>query len=103
MLNMCFMIQFRPRPRVFWLWVTLATLISASTLMTMRHNSPDLITGFAVAVLAYYAGMWLGARITEKLGDGDAPITMPGRAWIVQRRQTRSEASQMTPAPRNRA
>jgi len=77
LLNMCFMIRFRPRPRVFWAWVTLAALISASTLLTQRHNSPDLITGWLVAVGAYYAGVRLGARITARLGDESGPIVMP--------------------------
>lgn len=77
LLNMCYVIRFWPRPRVFWTWVTLAALISASTLLTQRHNSPDAITGYLVAVGAYYAGVWLGARITAWLGDEHGPIVMP--------------------------
>lgn len=77
LLNMCFMIRFRPIPRVFWTWVALATLISVSTLLTQRHNSPDLITGYLVAVGAYYAGLRLGAWVTARLGDEHGPIVMP--------------------------
>jgi membrane-associated phospholipid phosphatase len=76
-LNAVFMIRFRPRLRVFWVWTTLAALICASTLLTMRHNSPDVITGYMVAVSAYYIGLWLGARVTARLGDADAPIAVP--------------------------
>lgn len=76
-INMCFMIRFRPRRRVFWTWVTLGTLVTASTLLTRRHNSPDLIAGFVVAVFAYYVGVWLGARITAWLDDEDSPIVLP--------------------------
>ena len=76
-LNAAFVIRTRPRMRVFWFWTTLAALICASTLLTMRHNSPDVITGYAVAVGAYYVGVWLGARVTAQLGDAAAPITIP--------------------------
>ncbi len=89
-LNMCFMIRYRPRPRVFWVWTTLAALICASTLLTMRHNSPDLIAGYVLAVAAYYAGIYLGQRLTDDLGDADAPIAAPalGRFRRVARRMT---------------
>jgi hypothetical protein len=109
-LNMCFVIRFRPRPWVFWLWVTLATLISASALLTMRHNSPDLIAGYLVAVGAYYAGVWLGGRITDHLSDEHAPVLLPTWArplewWRVYqlRRARRRRMTQHTPVPRSRA
>lgn len=76
-LNMCFMIRFRPRPRVFLAWIALAALITASTLLTMRHRSPDVISGYLVAVGAYYAGLYLGRRVTGWLGDADGPIVVP--------------------------
>ncbi len=76
-LNAAFMIRWRPRMRVFWFWTTLAALICSSTLLTMRHNAPDVITGYAVALGAYYVGLWLGARVTARLGDAAAPITVP--------------------------
>lgn len=88
-LNMCFMIRYRPRPRVFWFWTTLATLICASTLLTMRHNSPDLIAGYALAVVAYYVGVALGQRVTAALGDANAPVEVPVLSRLLQRRQRR--------------
>jgi membrane-associated phospholipid phosphatase len=87
LLNMCFMIRFRPRPRVLWTWVTLAALISASTLLTQRHNSPDVITGYLVAVGAYYASVRLGAWITARLGDVRGPIVMPPARFGARLRQ----------------
>lgn len=89
LLNMCFMILYRPRPRVFWLWVTLGTLITASTLLTLRHNAPDLVGGYAMAVGAYYLGLYLGARATNWLGDADAPIPAPPLLPRVRRRLAR--------------
>ncbi len=86
-INMCYMIRFRPRPRVFIVWVTLGTLISASTLMTMRHNSPDLITGYLLALLAYSVGLWLGEWVTALLGDEHAPIQRPSLASLGIRRR----------------
>lgn len=86
LLNMCFMIRFRPRPRVFWTWVPVAALICASTLTTMRHNSPDLLTGYLVAVIAYYGGVALGGRVTDHLDDDNDPIVVPGRAGRLHRR-----------------
>ncbi len=77
LINMCFVIRFRPTRRVFLTWVTLGTLISASTVLTMRHNSPDLISGYLFAVSGYYAGLYLGGRVTDWLGDGDDPIVLP--------------------------
>ena len=88
-LNMCFMIRYRPRPRVFWFWTTLAALICASTLLTMRHNSPDLITGYVLAVVAYYVGVFLGQRLTDVLGDATAPVEVPLLSGLLQRRQRR--------------
>ncbi len=91
LLNMCFMIRFRPTQRTFWIWTGLGTLITVSTLTTMRHNSPDLITGFMVAVVMYYAGVYLGGRLTDALADDDDPIRLPGwlgRAydwWMIRR------------------
>jgi hypothetical protein len=76
-LNMCFMIRFRPRLRVFLAWIALAALITASTLLTMRHRSPDLISGYLVAIGACYAGLYLGRRVTAWLGDADGPIVAP--------------------------
>ncbi len=85
-LNACFVIRFRPRWRVLAVWATLATLITASTVLTARHNTPDVITGYALAVLAYYAGLWLGRVVTEALGDADAPPPNPPlRRWVRRR------------------
>jgi membrane-associated phospholipid phosphatase len=86
LLNMCFVIRFRPRWRVLWFWVILAALICASTLATMRHNSPDVITGYLVAVGAYYTGVALGERVTDWLGDENDPVMVPGFVGRVQRR-----------------
>ncbi|GEM_PF-348142 len=86
LLNMCFVIRFRPRWRVLAVWATLATLISASTVLTARHNTPDVITGYALAVLAYYVGLWLGRTVTEALGDADVPPpNPPWRRWLQRR------------------
>lgn len=82
-LNACFMIRFRPRKRVLIFWSLLAALISASALLTMRHNSPDLIAGYVVAVGAYYSGLYWGARITRWLDDEDDPVILPLFAWRV--------------------
>ncbi len=80
LINMCYVIRFRPTRRVFFTWVTLGALISASTLLTMRHNSPDLISGYLFAVGGYYAGLYVGGRVTDWLGDGDGPIVLPERS-----------------------
>jgi hypothetical protein len=97
LLNMCFVIRYRPRRRVFWFWVILAALICASTLATMRHNSPDLIAGYVVAIGAYYAGVVLGARVTDALGDEHDPVMVPGYVGKLHRRflsyQRRREAA----------
>jgi len=77
LINMAFVIRYRPRPRVFGLWVLLGALISASTVLTQRHNLPDLITGYAMAVAAYYAGLWLGERVTQRLGDAEQAYPIP--------------------------
>lgn len=89
---MCFMIRFRPIPRVFWTWATVGTLVTVSALLTRQHHSPDLIAGYAVAIGAYYAGLALGARVTAWLGDEAAPVEMP-LGPLVRRRARRS----MTP------
>ncbi len=86
LINMCFIIRWRPRPRVLVTWVALAALICASTLLTMRHNSPDLITGYLFAVGGYYAGVYLGGRITDWLGDEDSPIVVPQLPLRLHRR-----------------
>ena len=101
-LNMVFVIRHRPHPRVFWTWVTLATLITCSALLTMRHNSPDIIAGYAVAVGAYYAGTHLGARLTAHLGDADALYTMPALGWVRRSRARIRRAARLTPVWRNR-
>ena len=89
-LNACFVIRFKPRPRVFLLWTTLAALITASTVLTARHNTPDAITGYALAVLAYYAGVWLGRAFTDALGDAENPPPNPPlRRWLRERWQMR--------------
>lgn len=77
LINMAFVIRFRPRPHVFGLWVLLGALISASTVLTQRHNLPDLITGYLMAVAAYYAGLWLGERLTQRLGDAEQLHSIP--------------------------
>jgi len=87
LLNMCFMIRFRPRPRVFWVWTALGTLITVSTLATLRHNSPDLITGFMVAVVMYYVGVYVGGRVTDALGDDHEQIELPGYLGVLHRRR----------------
>jgi len=89
LLNMCFMIRWRPQKRVFVFWSTLAALIVASTLLTQRHNTPDLISGYLVAIGAYYAGCWAGARVTAALGDEDAPIELSAFTRRVQIRLRR--------------
>jgi len=98
-LNAAFMIRYRPRPRVFWFWTTLAALISASTLMTMRHNSPDLIAGYVLAVVAYYVGVSLGQRVTDALGDAHLPIVIPGLSRLFQRRERRRAGSMSVDMP----
>ncbi|NLX11772.1 MAG: phosphatase PAP2 family protein [Chloroflexi bacterium] len=85
-INACFMIRFRPRPRVFWVWTTLAALISASALLTRQHHSPDLIAGYLTAAGAYYAGLWLGERVTAWLGDEHSPLIAPWQRRLRWRR-----------------
>jgi len=86
LINMCFVIRFRPTRRVFLTWVTLGALVSASTLLTMRHNSPDLISGYLFAVGGYYSGLFLGGRVTDWLGDGEGPIVLPPLTLRLQQR-----------------
>lgn len=86
LLNMCFVIRYRPRARTVWFWIILAALICTSTLATMRHNSPDLIAGYLVAVGTYYAGLYLGGWVTDQLGDEFDPIVVPGRIGRIHRR-----------------
>ena len=90
------MIHFRPRKRVFIFWTLLAALISASALLTMRHNSPDLIAGYLVAVGAYYVGLYAGDRITQWLGDEECPVILPVIDWQI------SSTMPKTPQPRPR-
>ncbi len=89
-LNACFVIRFKPRRGVFLVWTTLAALIAASTVLTARHNTPDVITGYALAVFAYYAGLWLGRTVTNALGDAEAPPPNPPlRRWMRRQWETR--------------
>lgn len=97
LINMAFMIRFRPKPGVFGVWVLLGALISASTVLTQRHNLPDLITGYLMAVAAYYIGVRLGERITQRLGDADKAYPMPiGR---IGRRVRRLRTARTNPLP----
>jgi membrane-associated phospholipid phosphatase len=89
-LNACFMIRFRPRARTFGLWTALAALISASALLTRQHHSPDLITGYLMAIFAYYVGLWAGEYVTERLDDEHAPVVAP--SWRLIRRAERTRA-----------
>ncbi len=75
-INMCFMIRFRPQKRSFLAWTALAASISASALLTRQHRSPDLIAGYMMAVAAYWMGLYLGQRVTEWLKDEDQPIVL---------------------------
>lgn len=93
LLNMAFMIRLRPRPRVFLVWVLLGALISASTVLTQRHNLPDLITGYLMAVAAYYFGLWLGERVTERLGDAAEAYPMPLGPLARRMRRVRARAT----------
>lgn len=90
LLNACFMIRFRPRPRVFWAWTVLAALILASTVLTKQHNVPDIVTGSATAIVMYYAGLALGQRITDRLGDADDPIRLPAFLQFERRPSRRT-------------
>lgn len=94
---MAFMIRFRPKPGVFGVWVLLGALISASTVLTQRHNLPDLITGYMMAVAAYYVGVRLGERVTQRLGDADKAYPMSiGR---IGRRVRRLRTARTNPLP----
>ncbi len=102
-LNACFMIHFQRRKRVFVFWTLLATLISASALLTMRHNSPDLIAGYLVAVGAYYLGLYLGDKITRWLDDEEDSVILPLLDWRISsrksqvpRRSTRTRARDLS-------
>ncbi|MCL4238657.1 MAG: phosphatase PAP2 family protein [Anaerolineae bacterium] len=83
---MCFVIRFRPTRRIFLVGVAMGALISASTVLTMRHNSPDLISGYLFAVGGYYGGLFLGGRVTDWLGDGEEPIALPPLTLRLQQR-----------------
>ena len=97
LINMAFMIRFRPKPGVFGVWVLLGALISASTVLTQRHNLPDLITGYMMAVAAYYVGVRLGERVTQRLGDADKAYPMSiGR---IGRRVRRLRTARTNPLP----
>ncbi len=91
LINMCFMIRFRPRMRVFWVWVTLGALISASALLTRQHHSPDLIAGYLMTLVAYPAGLWLGNQVTDRLHDEHSPKVAPTRHLIARRRTVNAE------------
>jgi hypothetical protein len=61
----------------------------------MRHNTPDVIGGYLVAIGAYYAGR--AGRITDALGDEDDPVMVPvtvGRAPPYRRRGRRCQRRQ---------
>jgi len=91
-INMCFVIRFRPSPRVFWTWTTLAALITASALLTRQHHSPDLITGYIVAIGAYWAGLRLGEWVTDRLDDEFHPALAPARRLLLRRRTIRADS-----------
>lgn len=86
-INMCFMIRFRPTSRTFWFWSILAALITASALLTRQHHSPDLITGYIVAIGAYWGGLVLGERVTRNLGDEHILYPAPLPRWRIPRRR----------------
>jgi membrane-associated phospholipid phosphatase len=48
----------RWKPRLWWLWVTIAVIIVLSTLFTAQHHSPDPLGGILWAFGGYYLGMW---------------------------------------------
>jgi membrane-associated phospholipid phosphatase len=50
------------RPRLRWLWATIAVVVILSTLFTAQHNLPDPIGGIVFAWLAYRFGLWWAAR-----------------------------------------
>jgi membrane-associated phospholipid phosphatase len=81
-INMCFMIRFRPTRRSFWVWSTFAASVTLSALLTRQHHSPDLIAGYLVAVGAYWGGLRLWAWITDRLGDEYSPIVVVLPGWM---------------------
>lgn len=87
LINMCFMIRFRPTRRTFWFWSILGALITASALLTRQHHSPDLIAGYVVAIAAYWIGLYLGERITRRLDDEHILYAAPLPRWQLPRRR----------------
>jgi membrane-associated phospholipid phosphatase len=52
----------RWKPRLRWLWVTIAVLTVLSTLFTGQHHVLDPLGGMLLAWLGYRFGLWWAAR-----------------------------------------
>jgi membrane-associated phospholipid phosphatase len=52
----------RWKPRLRWLWVTIAALTVLSTLFTGQHHVADPLGGALLAWLGYRLGLWWAAR-----------------------------------------
>ena len=50
------------RPRLRWLWASIALVIIFSTLFTGKHNLPDPVGGVAWAWMGYRFGLWWEGR-----------------------------------------
>jgi membrane-associated phospholipid phosphatase len=95
-INMCFMIKFRPNRLSFWTWSMLAASITLSALLTRQHHSPDLVAGYLVAVGAYWGGSRLGAWVTKQLGDENCPIVVVTPNWMGGKKQREFDPKRTT-------
>ncbi len=50
------------KPRLRWLWGTIAIVVILSTLFTGQHHLPDLLGGILWAWMGYRFGWWWVAR-----------------------------------------
>lgn len=62
--TLSFLYLSRWKPNYRFIWLAIAALILASTLLTRQHNIIDLVSGLVLGVLAYIAG-----RLIQKKWD----------------------------------
>ena len=60
---------YRWKPRLTWLWIFMALLTIASTLLTRQHNILDVVAGLALALIVYFAVRYIRQKWTANFAS----------------------------------